>query len=474
VWRLILDWSRSVIGFCLAVLLGSGLFPPAWGANGEAGGAAQFLMISDLHFDPMADAKLVDRLAAADFDRWQAILESSPAKSPSRYGQDSNWALLRSALEQIKETMPAPAFVLLPGDFLAHNFRREFDSAAADRSDTAYRLFVRKTMQFVALQLASTFPDTPILPTLGNNDDVCGDYRLQPDGPFLADMSPIIRTLVGNTARPGFDRDWASHGNYSVTLGTLRIIFPNTVFFSLHYQNACGSADTPDPAQATLAWLETELAAARQAQERVWLVYHIPPGVDGYATLQHGSCPTQIIPMWNQSYAPAFNALLRRYVDAIAAGFAGHTHMDDFRLLGGGDGYHGFTLITPALSPIFGQNPAFRTVVYGPAGTILDHTTYYLANLEAAAAAGGPPPSWQAEYTFTQAWHLPRVDTESLARLYVMTAGVPEYRDRWHVLYAVSSPAYWSADLRAAPAYHCAIGNVPLSGYRQCYCGDGR
>ena len=87
-WRLILDWSRSasrraagapVIGFCFAALLASVLSPPAWGE----GGTAQFLMISDLHFDPMADAKLVDRLALADFDRWQAILESSPDKSPS-------------------------------------------------------------------------------------------------------------------------------------------------------------------------------------------------------------------------------------------------------------------------------------------------------------------------------------------------------------------------------------------------------
>jgi sphingomyelin phosphodiesterase acid-like 3 len=486
VWRLILDWSRSasrcaagapVIGFCLAVLVASALSPPASGADGTA----QFLMISDLHFDPMADAKLVDRLAAADFDRWQAILESSPAKSPSRYGQDSNWPLLRSALEQTKGTMPTPAFVLIPGDFLAHNFRREFDATAADHSDAAYRLFVRKTMQFVAMQLAATFPDTPILPALGNNDEVCGDYRLQPDGPFLADTLPIVRTLVGSIARPGFDRDWASHGNYSVRVRTLRIIFPNTVFFSLHYQNACGSADIPDPAQATLAWLETELAAARQARERVWLVYHIPPGVDGFATLQHGSCPSEIIPMWNPGYAAPFNDLLRRYADTVAASFAGHTHMDDFRLLGDDSGYYGFTLITPALSPIFGQNPAFRTVVYDPAGTVLDHTTYYLANLEAAAAGGGPPSSWQAEYTFTQAWHLPRVDVESVARLYVMTADVPEYRDRWHDFYAVSSPTYWSADpaggeraTRAPLAYHCAIGNVALSGYGQCYCGDAR
>jgi sphingomyelin phosphodiesterase acid-like 3 len=490
VWRLTLGGSRlvsrraagaPVIGFWSAALLACALFLPASGADGAPGGIAQFLMISDLHFDPMADAKLVDQLAAAGLDRWQAILESSPAKSLSRYGKDSNWPLLRSALKQMKETMPAPAFVLSPGDFLAHNFRREFDAAAADHSDAAYRLFVRKTMQFVALQLASTFPNTPILPALGNNDEVCGDYRLQPDGPFLADTSPIVRTLVGSIAGPGFDRDWASHGNYSVAVRTLRIIFPNTVFFSLHYQNACGSADIPNPAKATLAWLETELAAAKQEQQRVWLVYHIPPGVDGYATLQHGSCPSEIIPMWNQGYAAPFNDLLRGYADTVAASFAGHTHMDDFRLLGEATGYYGFTLITPALSPIFGQNPAFRTVVYDPAGTVLDHTTYYIANLEAAAVAGGPPPSWQVEYTFTQAWHLPRVDIESLARLYVMTADVSEYRDRWHGLYAVSSPAYWSANpagseraTRAALGYHCAIGNIGLSGYGQCYCGGGR
>jgi hypothetical protein len=107
VWRLILDWSRSA-SFCAAgaghrvLFSGTRRFRPIPAGIG-ADGTAQFLMISDLHFDPMADAKLVDRLAAADFDRWQAILESSSAKSPSRYGQDSNWPLLRSALEQTKQ-----------------------------------------------------------------------------------------------------------------------------------------------------------------------------------------------------------------------------------------------------------------------------------------------------------------------------------------------------------------------------------
>jgi hypothetical protein len=253
------------------------------------------------------------------------------------------------------------------------------------------------------------------------------------------------------------------------------------VFFSPHYQNACGTSAVPDPGEATLVWLETELAAAKQAQERVWLVYHIPPGVDGYATLQHGSCPGAIVPMWNQGYAAPFDALLRRYADTVAASFAGHTHMDDFRLVGDDSGYYAFTLITPALSPIFGQNPAFRTVVYDPAGAVLDQTTYNLANLEAASVGTEAPPMWQAEYTFTQAWHLPRVDLASLARLYQMTADVPQDRDRWHTLYAVSSPGYWHQDpaggeraARTVVAYHCATGHVGLSEYGQCYCGDGK
>src|SRR5205085_2034790 len=83
---------------------------------------------------------------------------------------------------QMAETPPKSAFVLISGDFLAHRFREEFDAAAKDHSDAAYRIFVRKTMQFLGQQLEQTFPGTTILPALGNNDEECGDYQLQPAG----------------------------------------------------------------------------------------------------------------------------------------------------------------------------------------------------------------------------------------------------------------------------------------------------
>src|SRR5436190_1922284 len=113
----------------------------------------QVLVMSDLHFDPMADPRLVDQLAAAEPEQWSAVLDSSDDRSLGLYGRDSNWMLLRSALQQMAETLPNPAFVLISGDFLAHGFRSEFDAAAKDHSDAAYRSFVRKTMQFLGQQL---------------------------------------------------------------------------------------------------------------------------------------------------------------------------------------------------------------------------------------------------------------------------------------------------------------------------------
>jgi hypothetical protein len=464
-----------VVRLAFAALVAAALAASGWGAE-TAGGARRFLMISDVHFDPMADPKLVDRLASAEPEEWQAVLETAADTSLGRYGKDSNWPLLRSALAQMKETLPSPAFVIVPGDFLAHNFRREFDASVSDHSDAAYRLFVRKTVQFLALQLEEAFPATPILPALGNNDELCGDYQLQPGGPFLADTLPVLRRLVGVLGEPGFDRNWTSYGNYSVGLRGLRIVFPNTVFFSVRYRNACGPAGDADPGPATLAWLEAELAAAREAQQRVWLVYHIPPGVDGYATLRQGSCPNAIVPMWNQADAEPFGALVRRYADTIAASFAGHTHMDDFRLLGDDKGYYAFVLITPALSPIFAQNPAFRVVVSDSSTGLLDQTTYDLVNLR-EASGGGVPAAWRAEYTFTQAWQLPRLDLASLTRLYAMTEKVPQVRDRWHTLYPVSSPVYWAMsgapEAQAVSAYRCATGQASPVEFAKCYCSGG-
>jgi sphingomyelin phosphodiesterase acid-like 3 len=443
-------------------------------AMAEPAVAGRALIVTDIHFNPMADPSLVDRLAAAEPRDWPGIFAGTQDRSLGHYLADTNWWLLRATLRQMKAVLPDPAAVLIPGDFLAHRFRRKFDAAARHHSDADYRAFVDKTMQFLTDQIADQFPGEPILPVIGNNDSDCGDYKVTPGGPFLAATLPLLRRLLGGTAGEDIGRDW-SNGNYSVVLRQprgLRVIVVDTVFFSPSYRNRCGAAGQGDPGKATIAWLAHRLEAARKAGARVWLAYHIPPGDDYFETFLSGWCPQAFVPLWKSAYAEPFYALMRQYAGTIAAAFAGHLHMDTFRLIPSG----GFVLITPALSPIFGQNPAFRTVSFDRAGGLIDETTYDLTNLMGAdAGPAGPPADWKAEYTFTSEWRLPRLDQASLARLAQRIATVPDLRRRWEKFYTVSSPASvlmrigLAGDLTRAVL--CSPAHLLPQDFDRCYCG---
>jgi hypothetical protein len=99
--------------------------------------------------------------------------------------------------------------------------------------------------------------------------------------------------------------------------------------------------------------------------------------------------------------------------------------------------------------------------------------------LAAAIASGGPSAEWRLEYTFTQQWSLPRIDLPSLDRLYSLITDVPAETARWHMIFPVSSPVYWtpfsdsSEQLASAVrAFRCAAGNLVPSDYERCYYSD--
>ena len=105
----------------VATLSATGAARPAEGAS-----KGKFLIASDIHFNPMADAGLVASLESADFGQWESILQRTSPDSFSPYGQDTNWWLLQSALNQMRKTLPHPAFVMFTGDLLAHGFREKY------------------------------------------------------------------------------------------------------------------------------------------------------------------------------------------------------------------------------------------------------------------------------------------------------------------------------------------------------------
>jgi hypothetical protein len=156
----------------------------------------------------------------------------------------------------------------------------------------------------------------------------------------------------------------------------------NTVFFSTDYRNQCGDPKD-DPGGEQLRWLATQLQDATAKGAKVWLVYHIPYGIDAYNSVisKGGNTVEKVNSLWQPGYTKNFLALLDQYRDTILAMLAGHTHMDYFRL--GPKNNTGrpapFLLVTPGISPIFGNNPGLHILSYNRSRfSLLDYSAHRL------------------------------------------------------------------------------------------------
>src|SRR5271165_5182047 len=473
--------------FCLLVLLTALGSHVADAQQAKPLSRDKFLIASDIHFNPMADPALVAELAAADLSRWETILQRTEPDAFSPYGQDTNWWLLQSALDQMRKTLPRPAFVIYTGDLLAHEFPKTYRNATHDNDPEHYRAFVLKTVEFLALQFRKRFPDTKVLLTPGNNDEDCGDYSIAAGGAFLSDTAELARELAGADA--AFTSDWKALGSYNVphpTVAGVRILSLNSIFFSnkYHATNFSKGCATVESAAASdlFNWLKANLAAAQQAKQKVWLMFHIPPGIDGYATTHNYSAQAQgtgdsanvscnpIVPMWVPTWTQQVDVLLEQFHSTVIASFAGHTHNDDFRLVNAAGVNKSFVLIDPPVSPIYEQNPGFRIVTFDRDGSLTDQTTYYLTNLKQASSKVRG--RWKKEYQFTLEWKMTRLDLASLGTIYSDIQTNRTARDRWLKLYNVSSSAAIVPPDTVRGLY-CAIGALDVAAYQSCYCPAG-
>jgi sphingomyelin phosphodiesterase acid-like 3 len=448
--------------FAIACLF-AGLHPAA---------ASDILVLTDIHFNPLAYSALAEPLAAAPAEQWPAILDRGQERM-STYTEDSDWKLLRATLDELRR-QKKPDIVLIAGDFLVHDFRKAFDRDLAAHDDAAYHRFVVKTMRFLALELENALPKAPILPALGNNDSDCGDYAIAPGGAYLADTEAIVAGMIGPAAKEGFAQSWTALGNYAIddpAQRGIRVIGLNDNYFSTHYRNTCGGAGDGNPGRATLAWLSRALADAASAHRKVILLYHIPPGTDAFATARHDACPVTPVQLMSEPYAGQLHALMERYQGTIVADIAGHLHTDGFRVLRSGDKPFGFVMIVPAISPIFGQNPSFRRFTLSDDGTIGDVNTYYLANL--GDAVMGAAPQWRAEASFERSWNLPRYDTASLDTLFHRLGTSHTAQQRWIQAYGVQGPASAAVTLQNFSDYRCSVGSDQSSDFDRCLCGGG-
>lgn len=449
---------------CLLLVL-SPLRTPA------AASAQQWLVVSDVHFNPLDDPAIADRLNATPPERWRALYSAGPPRAFSGYGRDTNFPLLESALEAMHNVAGTPPVVLLTGDFLGHDFRKHFDAEVREHDDEHYRAFVDNTMRFLANEFRQAFPRSQFVIVLGNNDSYCGDYQLTPGSAFLAKTAASWGASMGLSDPNAFVAGFSKGGYYTVPLpaGGAQALVLNSIFWSSGYQNRCGDAKA-NPGAAELDWLANQAKALKG--KRVWVLSHIPPGIDAYSSY-HAKPPAGVLFLH-----PPENAAMIAAIDSLAPNvamtLAGHTHMNGFRVLGPDASTPQVPmLVIPALSPVFASNPTFTLLrVNGDDASVEDAQYFVLDDLAALAKDGRRPARWHREFDFDSVFAHGTIDAAHLTSVQRMIFDDDRVRLRYEQYYDGDSGRqamndenwrfFWCADVALdVTAYDaCAVPQV--------------
>lgn len=298
----------------------------------------RWLLVSDIHLDPR------NRGAA-----------------PSGFGHDTDPALFASAVRAMRAAVPDPRIVIVAGDVVAH------------RLPSSLHLPVERT---VAHALGAAFPRSRFLMTLGNNDDPCGDYKIEPNSPYLRALAALWGPLImRGGASPHFVREFARAGYYTASLPVRgeRAVVLDSVLWSARYSDACDRRGD-DPGRAELAWLDATLRET-PAGTRNLVLMHVPPGIDAFSTKLRGGL--RVVPFLKPADNAALLAALDDPRDRVTLAIAGHTHRLGLRQSDARDPSRDVPiLVAPAISPIFGGAPSFVVLRVNGDGTVAGYDVY--------------------------------------------------------------------------------------------------
>ncbi|MGB8030925.1 MAG: metallophosphoesterase [Terracidiphilus sp.] len=452
------------------------------------------LFVSDIHFEPFWDPAKAARLKAAPVGEWRAILaapESADRKARFNellqtckvHGSDTPETLYESSLRAIRENAGGAKFVALSGDLVAHDLSCKYETLFPKARPGEYRAFVAKTIEYVMRELRGALPGVPVYAALGNNDSDCGDYQLDPHSAFLAEIGKSLTADFPAKERAEALRTFGEGGFYSVRLPApiahARMLVLDDLFMSRRYAT-CGGKPNPAPAAAQIVWLEQQLDAARRSHEKVWVMTHIPPGVDPYGTamkvldLCSGSKPQMFLK------SEALPDAMSNYGDVIELAIFAHTHMDEMRLLkpevAGAPAEGVAVKLVPSISPINGNSPSFTVVQIDAAtGQLKDYRVIVASNQTGPDA--NPNTSvgtqWREEYDFAQTYKEDAFTAASVTDLIEGFKGDPTAQAGASQSYIRNFDSGTGArDLSAFwQPYTCAFKNDGADAFRECVCG---
>lgn len=365
--------------------------------------SAKFISFADIHFDPFVDCEkapqpcpILKKLRNASYQDWESIFEKYGQHHLSSSGQDTNYDLLQSTLAELQKIHEKdhPQFALILGDFLAHNYRDQYIRYSNDKTLAGYQAFVKKTLQFLTIEINDIFPDIDVYPAIGNNDSYGGDYDVKPNANFLHDTQVSWAQLIKNKSnQANFWHDFAKSGYYVATVPNdpnQKIIVLNTVLFSTKVTGA----GVNKAAQTQLLWLGQQLQSAQQHKQKVILAFHIPADINVSGDFG------VIWKFWKPIYWDEFKKIAKKYLQTVTIILPAHIHKDIFQIIMLGSFSKIPVNFTPSISPIFGNNPSFKVFTYDLPEFNITNVNTYTVDL-----GNGENGSWEVGYTA----HVPHI-----------------------------------------------------------------
>jgi sphingomyelin phosphodiesterase acid-like 3 len=450
------------------------------------------LFVSDIHFEPFFDPGKVAQLAAAPVSAWKGILAAAAsADREQRFaaveqachtrGEDTPYALLESSVQAMRREAAGAKFMTVSGDLIAHAFPCKYGAVFPHAAPGDYRAFVEKTIDFVVEDLSSAVPGVPVYVALGNNDSDCGDYQLDANSEFLKVVGEEVARTFLEDERKGAAETFAAGGYYNVRLPAplrdARMIVLDDQFMGAKYVTCGGNADT-SAADGQLAWLAQQLADALRNKEKVWVMAHIPPGVDVHATAvkMDAVCGGKGPKMFLASEKLA--DVLAEYGDVVELAIFAHTHMDEVRVLKAENGAQGAASsngvavkMVSSISPINGNAPSFTVASVEPSSAALKDF-----RVVAASNATGVDTAWHEEYDWGQTYHESDFSATAVSKLIAGFAADPGAKTEASQAYIRNFYAGVDSPLLGLvwPQYVCALQNDSAQGFKGCVCPAGK
>ncbi|ORX54921.1 hypothetical protein DM01DRAFT_1382909 [Hesseltinella vesiculosa] len=263
-----------------------------------------FLHITDIHLDE-------NYLTGSTIESTCHTKDPAAKGGAGKYGEtycDTPLLLANKTFEWIKHTWQDQLdFVVWTGD----NARHDGDKAMKRTRESVYR-----SNQLTADMMLQTFPNTPVVPCLGNNDVVphntINDPQLHKKTRKLLQFYQALWQPWIPTSQMGV---FAQHGGHVTHVShQLRVLSLNTMYFIKKNKKVEG-CDRDGAAQLHMAWFEQEIDRARQEGAKVLVIGHVPPNSD-----------------YRYSCLDAYTRVSANYADVITGHLFGHLNKDHFLL----------------------------------------------------------------------------------------------------------------------------------------------